>query len=412
MPRRKIKPRADGRIPLHRDGHYFYGKTEKEAEQKYEAWKREQAAALSKQAQGITVRTYAGKWLPLHRGGVGRKTYNDYAKQINALIDSIGDVPLCRVTVDDAKGVYTSHYTGYSDSTIKRARMLFIDLFDTAIENNLCIRNPFRSKHAQPDKGEEGSHRAITDQERALILDTPHPFRPAVMTMLYAGLRRGEALALDLDRDIDYDNDLIHVRYAVRYDSNQPILDDPKTEAGARDIALFSILRQELKGSHGLLAPSAQGVLMSESAFDSAWASYILAVECRINGVKQKRWYGRTREHKARIKEAERLRKEGRKEEAAAIDLPPWKTFDIRPHDLRHSYCTMLRDAGVDMKQAMEWMGHADEKMILRIYDHLSPGRAQKSKNQVEKMLSSCQIGCQSINSSPENLIDQGVSNQ
>ena len=109
---------------------------------------------------------------------------------------------------------------------------------------------------------------------------------------------------------------------------------------------------------------------------------------------------------------AERLRQEGRKEEAAAVDLPPWKTFDIRPHDLRHSYCTMLRDAGVDMKQAMEWMGHADEKMILRIYDHLSPGRAQKSKNQVEKMLSSCQSGCQDGASTLENLIDQGVSDQ
>ena len=59
----------------------------------------------------------------------------------------------------------------------------------------------------------------------------------------------------------------------------------------------------------------------------------------------------------------------------------------IRPHDLRHTYCTMLRDAGVDMKQAMIWLGHSDEKMILRIYDHAGERRAATSIKQVEKLL-------------------------
>lgn len=395
LPRPKLKTRKDGRVPIHREGKYFYGKTEKEAIQKYEQWKKDRDAGLLAEGQGITIRTYAAKWLPLHKSGVIDKTYNDYANQINALIEAIGDIPLRSVTVDDAKSVYTSHYSGYSQSTIKRARMLFIDMFDTAIENGLCLKNPFKSKKAQPDRGEDGTHRAITDEERELILETNHPFRKAVMVMLYAGLRRGEALAIDLDRDVDLKESSLTVNYAVRYDSNQPILSDPKTEAGKRTIVLFSILQKELKGCHGLLAPSAAGKLMSESAFESAWNSFINTIECRINGVKQKRWYGHTREHKKRIAEAASLRKQGKEKEAAEIDLPPWKTFDIRPHDLRHTYCTMLRDAGVDMKQAMVWMGHADEKMILKIYDHISPERTKKSADQVEKMISGCQNSCQ-----------------
>ena len=56
----------------------------------------------------------------------------------------------------------------------------------------------------------------------------------------------------------------------------------------------------------------------------------------------------------------------------------------IRPHDLRVSYCTMLRDAGVDLKQAIIWMGHADEKMILRIYDQPGEEREIASKNRLE----------------------------
>ncbi len=69
----------------------------------------------------------------------------------------------------------------------------------------------------------------------------------------------------------------------------------------------------------------------------------------------------------------------------------------IRPHDLRHTYCTMLRDAGVDMKQAMIWMGHADEKMILRIYDHVGEKRTQNSVKQVEKLLNGMQNGMQAV---------------
>lgn len=67
----------------------------------------------------------------------------------------------------------------------------------------------------------------------------------------------------------------------------------------------------------------------------------------------------------------------------------------IRPHDLRITYCTMLKNAGVDMKQAMIWMGHADEKMILRVYDRPGDYRAKTSVNQVENLLNGMQNGMQ-----------------
>ena len=89
------------------------------------------------------------------------------------------------------------------------------------------------------------------------------------------------------------------------------------------------------------------------------------------------------------------LREQGKEEEAKLYDLPAWKTLDIRPHDLRHTYCTMLRDAGVDIKQAMIWLGHADEKMILRIYDHVRENRTKNSVKLVEKSLNGMQNGMQ-----------------
>ncbi len=43
----------------------------------------------------------------------------------------------------------------------------------------------------------------------------------------------------------------------------------------------------------------------------------------------------------------------------------------------------MLYEAGIDLKTAQRWMGHADEKMILRIYAHLTERQEQKG---VEKL--------------------------
>jgi integrase len=66
-----------------------------------------------------------------------------------------------------------------------------------------------------------------------------------------------------------------------------------------------------------------------------------------------------------------------------ALSATAGHPVNIRQHDLRHTYCTMLRDAGIDMHQAMIWMGHSDETMILRVYDHVTDKRIQASMNQL-----------------------------
>lgn len=49
------------------------------------------------------------------------------------------------------------------------------------------------------------------------------------------------------------------------------------------------------------------------------------------------------------------------------------------PYDLRHTYCTMLYDADVDVKTAQYLMGHKTLDMTMRIYTHLSKQKQQRS---------------------------------
>ena len=348
--RQQLKPRKDGRYKCSYNGIQFYGATSDEALAKRDEYKRREAAGLKADP---TVQEYALKWLPLHKSTVSDKCYADYAKQLEALCAVIGAKKISAVSVDDAALVWR-HYAGYSASTVKRSRMLFVSLFDTAIENDLCRKNPFRARFAQPPKAPSGSHRALTEEEISLILTVPHRMQTAALIMLYSGLRRGEVLALST-RDIDLNAGTITVNKAVRFDGNRPVVAKPKTAAGKRVVPILSVLRPFLLGRVGLLLSTEKGGMMTDTAFRRCWESYLLHL-------------------------------------SKAAGHP----VEIRPHDLRHTYCTLLRDSGVDMKQAMIWMGHSDEKMILHVYDHVSEKRTQNSVDQVEKMLSKVQTEVQS----------------
>lgn len=356
MPRQKrqqLKQRPDGRYVCVYKGKFFYGYDPDEALDARDAYKQQEKAGEYRR-ENPTAKEYADKWLPLHKSGVSGKCYNDYKKQLDALTAVIGDLRLRDITVDDAAAVW-DHYKGYSASTIKRARMIYISLFDTAIENDLIKKNPFRGKFAQPPKGSAGTHRALTDEEIALVRETPHRMQTAALIMLYAGLRRGEVLALTM-QDVDLKSGTITVNKAVRFDGNRPVISQPKTASGTRQVPILSVLRPALENRAGRILSAANGQMMTEQSFSRCWESYILHL-------------------------------------TKAAGHP----VSIRPHDLRHTFCTMLRDSGVDMHQAMLWMGHADEKMILHVYDHISEKRTQNSIDQVEKTLLKSQNDSQTI---------------
>ncbi len=59
----------------------------------------------------------------------------------------------------------------------------------------------------------------------------------------------------------------------------------------------------------------------------------------------------------------------------------------ITPHMLRHTYATLLYDAGVDVKSAQKYMGHSSVDVTLEIYTHLSRFREEESINTLDKHL-------------------------
>ena len=310
--------------------------------------------------------------MQIHKANVSINQYNDYVRRLNTVCEYIGNKRMRDVVMSDIQLIYNELLTGKSKSTITKFTSMIKSLFGSAQIDRIIMHNPCLA--AKSPKGYSGSHRALEEWERDAVhqmVQTDHRFAAAAMTMLYAGLRRGEVLALNIDRDVDFDAKIIHVCEAVHFESNRDKLGKPKTDASVRDVPLVDVLADVLKDKHGLLITGAGGKYMTQSAFKRAWESYITKTEAMLNGVTQKRWYGKTKEQKQFIVDGG--------------ELPPWKEFNVRTHDFRHSYCTMLYELGIDIKTAQAWMGHEDEAMTRQIYTHLSTAQLESSISMLQK---------------------------
>ena len=387
MSQKRPKKCKNGRYCLYYKGKQFTGKDLDDVKKRRDQYKRQMESGLN---GTVTVKAYAYQWLPDNKSHVTDIVFNEYSRLLEVLVSCIGSKQIDKVTPSDIKHIYVSNFSSCSDGYIKRVANIYTSLFDSAVEDHLCITNPCRTKTAKPPKGTaDGSHRNITPEEREIIHALQHRFRPIVMTMLYAGLRNGEAIALDIDRDIDFDKDEIHVsqfaRHPVDNYNDTYSSSTGKTDAAVRTIKLFPILKQELQGKHGLLVESKNGGLLTRSEWLNGWKQYCRKAEEMING-RSKFYYGRRKEDIEKKDRYEALIKQGKVKEAEQYKLPVWKTFDVRPYDLRHSFCTYCVDCGIEAHVLQTWMGHTSLKMIQKVYDHVSDQRIEKEFEKIKKL--------------------------
>lgn len=394
MPREKkphLKKRADGRYRCRYKGIEFYSTDPDEALAMRDEYKRNELAGLVKQA-GLS--DYAIPWLKRTYPKAAVSTKTGLAIHLQHLLDEIGHKKIQAIVPSDIKAVYSKQYKNCSNSYLKAAKQLYTALFDAAVADGLCRSNPAKDRTAKPHKGSSPKTRPITPQEREWIHTycTDHRAWPVVMTMLYAGLRPQEAKAIKIERDVDFENNTITVRETAHNDPENvqkyAYTGEGKTAWSNRVIPLFPPLKQALTGRHGYLISSAHGERVTHTTWRVAWNSYITRMETAINGI-DRRWYGK-RKDQLQLLEAGKL--------------PEWVEFDIVPYSLRKSFCVMCRDAGVELNTCRRWMGHADSKMILQVYDSVSEDRSDQERKKIEKRLFGGQNGGQNEIKKPANV--------
>ena len=234
------------------------------------------------------------------------------------------------------------------------------NIFEFALDNEIInCRNPFQRKRKRIPKNAPVERRTpIDDIQKELILRVYHQAQIAAVIMLYCGLRRGELIALEWS-DIDLIGKQIAVtKSAERINSNAFTVTAHTKNGKDRYVPIpdniLPFLKLERFNSNGrnLVCSQKCGQLHTESSWKWMWNSY----QTKLNY----QHYSDT------------MRKIGRAPKGYTSPTGIPHLLDrFTAHQLRHTYCTMLYHAGVDLKTASLLMGHSDIKITLEIYTHL-----------------------------------------
>lgn len=182
--------------------------------------------------------------------------------------------------------------------------------------------------------------RFASPQEAQALLEALEPGDRALWAAaLYAGLRRGELVALRW-ADVDLAEGVIDVRRGWDAEAGEV---EPKSRNGRRRVPIPGVLRDYLIERR--LGADPRG-----RVFQSDW-------------------------HVRRASERARAR---------------WEATGLAPltlHEARHTYASLMIAANVNAKALSRWMGHANIGVTFDLYGHLMPGSEAEGAAQLDAYL-------------------------
>lgn len=284
---------------------------------------------------------WAKAWLNAIENEVKPSALNEYQSVVRSLMKYFDGFDMYSITPKRVQELLDElHSKGQAKSTIVKRKYNIQQIFRYASLNGLEISNPCSFARV-PRKAAKKQRRPLTEAEIALVMleRNNDSYGFYAFMLLYTGLRRSEMLALTWE-DIDFINNVIHVNKVVIYANGKAIIDEIlKNGDEERLLPMPQILVQELKkhatGKHGLIFGRSENLPVNPNAHSWNWEKY----RKRIG-------------------------------------------LEATQHMFRHTYCTMLYEADVDVKTAAYLMGHRDINTTLAIYTHLEKEKAAKAAMQ------------------------------
>ena len=329
-----MKKRADGRYQANititgADGKpkrkTFYGKSPQELRRKILAY-------TGEQAKGRTLKEVCEAWQADEGETIRYNTQVCYKKPIEDVLEEFGDRRIREITTLEIEAFLRElGKKGFARQTVRVRLVVLNQICKYGLRHGDLDTNPAAA--AQLPAGLSVKKRTLPpDDAIAKVLSLkPKGFNLLPILLYYAGLRRGEALALEWS-DIDRAAGVIHVTKELEFHGNTgKLVRHTKTSAGNRDVIIRAKLLELLpkRKKSGLLFPGKAGGPITKGELIQWWDDLQLG---------------------------------------------------ITPHQLRHAYVTDLFEADVPPEVAMIQTGHSDIRTMRGIYTHIRNSQIDRAR--------------------------------
>jgi integrase len=331
------------------------GKTEREVIEKLRQVSVKHGATLRAAPERVTVEEWLQRFANKRGEDMRPSTRDNYQHYLAKLIPALGHIELGKLSALQVRDFYSElQEAGLSPSVRQHIHDFFNASCKEAINYGYLRENPVAIA-GRPRGGRQTLPKVWTAKQVRVFLKAAQQVRlyAAFYLLVTAGMRRGEVLGLFWD---DLDGDTLHIRRSVSVVKNKTVFGLPKTERGVRPVRLsadaIEVLRQHREKQ------------WLEQAVSDDWQDKRLMFATSKGTVTLPNNFRRT--FRGLIKKT---------------GLPY-----IRLHDLRHTYITLARDAGIDAETVAHRVGQ-DVRVTMSIYSQVTEQRQRKAAVNLDDLL-------------------------
>lgn len=331
---------------------YAYAKTLSELREKEKDIQRDLDDGIDYSSGEIKVIDLVSRYMNLKRG-LKENSRRAYSTAYNKIADEpFGQKQIKDVKLSDAKTWFVQlHDSGMKQNTIGVIQNLVRPAFEMAVDDDMIRKNPFKFKLSDVVPSDAFVREALSKSEQTKYLEFIKDYGTDnyyydIVILLGTGLRVSELYGLTKS-DVDFEHRCIYIERQLCRTAEKPyFITTPKTKSGIRTIpmsdevyaAFLRVLdKRTSKGIEKMIDGHIGFVFLDRSGLPKVG----MHLENYMRNMYKKyvKLYGHT--------------------------LP-----SITPHVLRHTFCTNMQRAGIDVKSLQYLMGHSNVSVTLDVYTH------------------------------------------
>ncbi|MFD4316346.1 tyrosine-type recombinase/integrase [Streptomyces sp. NPDC058548] len=328
----------------------------------------------------ITLADYiAAHWAP-GRGGAPKTQDSQERRTRLHIVPHLGQLPLRNIAATDLRAFITK--LGSTVSSIDYQRGILSELssiLEAAVDDKRLVRNPMHAKSVRWPKSPRERRDAWPMSTALRVRDVINPRnRIAVVVGLGCGLRQGEVFGLSPE-DIDFERGVLYVRRQVQAIHGKLYFALPKGKK-VRTVDMPRSVAEELRRHAEAYPPVVVELPWGRPDGDMKKVTLLLTTRFG-NAVAVNTW--NTYTWKPALAKAGVIppRAEGAK--AWQWAAAPKDGF----HVLRHTYASIMLEAGESVVTLARWLGHSSPAITLGYYAHFMPEAGAKGRGTIDGLL-------------------------